>query len=411
VRAFPLRAVLLLLLALAPAAGQAGEAEVTGRLGVEGQLFTEPPVYAGQRRHSGSAVGELEFYGEWDSGALTVKPFYRYDSADFERTHFDLREASLLLLGEDWANEPWELRLGLDKVFWGVTESVHLVDIVNQTDLVEALDGEDKLGQPMIFLSAPREFGVFDLFVLPYFRERTFPGKRGRLRFSLPIDDALSRYESGAKRQHVDFAARYSHTLDVLDFGFSYFHGTSRDPGFIPVRNRDLDLVLAPFYPVIDQGSVDAQVTTGPWLLKLEALYRAGQTDRTGRPADYLASAAGFEYTFFEIFETPADLGLLAEWLYDSRSGNALSDFEDDLFLAFRLAANDTQDSQLLAGVIQDLSSESQSFRVEASRRIGDSFTLNLEGSFFVAPQANDFLAALADDDFIQLELDYHFGL
>jgi hypothetical protein len=399
------------LLALAPAVGRAAEVELTGRLGVEGRLFPEAPMHGRQRHHSGSAVGELEFYGEWDFGAITVKPFYRHDFADFERTHFDLREASLLLLGDDWAGEPWELHLGIDKVFWGVTESVHLVDIINQTDLVEGLDGEDKFGQPMVLLSLPREFGTIDLFVLPYFRERSFPGKRGRLRFSIPTDDALSSYESGAKQHHVDFAARYSHTIDILDFGLSYFRGTSRDPGFLLVRNRDLDLVLAPFYSQIDQGGIDAQLTTGPWLLKLEALYRTGQTDLTNRPTDYFASASGFEYTFFGVFGTGMDFGLLSEWLYDSRGGNALTDFENDLFVAFRLAANDTPDSQLLAGVIQDTSSESRSFRVEASRRIGDSFTLNVEGSFFVAPQPNSFLAALADDDYIQLELDYHFGL
>ena len=81
-----------------------------------------------------------------------------------------------------------ELRVGLRKVFWGVTESQHLVDIINQTDLVESLDGEEKLGQPMINYALINDWGTLDLYLLPYFRERTFSGINGRLRSSLYVD-------------------------------------------------------------------------------------------------------------------------------------------------------------------------------------------------------------------------------
>ena len=67
--------------------------------------------------------------------------------------NFDIRELNYLLFGETW-----EVRLGVDKVFWGTTEFVHLVDIVNQTDLVEDVDGEDKLGQPTVNLSVPSDW-------------------------------------------------------------------------------------------------------------------------------------------------------------------------------------------------------------------------------------------------------------
>jgi len=54
--------------------------------------------------------------------------------------------------------------------FWGVTEFQHLVDIINQTDLVENIDTEDKLGQPMINLALINDWGTVDLFIMPYFR-------------------------------------------------------------------------------------------------------------------------------------------------------------------------------------------------------------------------------------------------
>ena len=73
------------------------------------------------------------------------------------------------------------------------------MDIINQTDQVDQVDGEEKLGQPMINLSLVRDWGIVDLFVLPGFRERTYAGEEGRPRTPLPVsDDAV--YESPRRR-------------------------------------------------------------------------------------------------------------------------------------------------------------------------------------------------------------------
>ena len=117
-------------------------------------------------------------------GGLPLSPFFRYDNADSRRTHADLREAYFLLFGEI-GNGEWELRVGIDQVFWGVTESQHLVDIVNQIDLVEHPNGETKLGQPMVNITYSSDWGIVEFFVLPYHRARTFPGSSGRLRLPL----------------------------------------------------------------------------------------------------------------------------------------------------------------------------------------------------------------------------------
>jgi hypothetical protein len=83
-------------------------------------------------------------------------------------------------------------------VFWGVTESSHLVDIINQSDFVENIDTEDKLGQPMVSLRWLPEWGTLDLFLMPLHRERTFQGLAGRPRLPLPIDQDNPVYESSA---------------------------------------------------------------------------------------------------------------------------------------------------------------------------------------------------------------------
>ena len=86
----------------------------------------------------------------------------------------------------------------MDRVFWGVTESQHLVDIINQTDLVEHPNKESKLGQPMAHLTFSAEWGILEFFALTYHRARTYPGRHGRLRSAIPIDEEHVSYESAA---------------------------------------------------------------------------------------------------------------------------------------------------------------------------------------------------------------------
>jgi len=392
-------------LAAAAAPAHGVEQDLSGSFAVQGRLFPEPPAHGGQDRHDASVSGELEYVLEWDSGdRITLKPFFRYDFMDGERSHADLREAAWLTFGEGW-----ELRLGVDKVFWGVTESVHLVDIVNQTDLIESIDFEDKLGQPMIYLSLPGEWGVVDLFLLPYFRPRTFPGRDGRLRLEPPVDAGRPRFESGLKRFHPDLAARFSHTVGPLDLGLAYFRGTGREPSFLLGVDDSLAPILLPFYPQIDQVSFDGQVTLGQWLLKMEALYRWGQPDLTFRENGYFASVAGFEYTLFDVLGTGADLGLLMEHLYDDRGRLALMPFENDLFAGLRLAFNDVDDTALLAGVVQDLGGPARNFFLEASRRLAEGWTLAIEARFFTETPRDDFIFPFRRDDFVQIDLTFHF--
>lgn len=141
--------------------------EFSGFVSAEGWIFSNDAISPEQRRNNISLAIQPEFYYKWNnSSSFTFTPFARIDWADSRRTHFDICELNYL-----WVKDNFELTIGIDKVFWGVTEFVHLVDIVNQTDFVESIDGEEKLGQPMVHLSVPRNWGIIDFFVLPYLRE------------------------------------------------------------------------------------------------------------------------------------------------------------------------------------------------------------------------------------------------
>lgn len=374
--------------------------EWSGNISLEARLFPSAPVDPRQHGNNLSLAFEPEYYSDWDAGrqSLTFKPFVRLDQHDEERSHADLRELMWIR-----AAERWELRAGVGKVFWGVTEVQHLVDIINQTDLVENIDGEDKLGQPMLNLAWIFAPGTLDLFVLPRFRERTFPGVEGRLRTQPRVDTDQAVYQSPDRENHVDYAARWSQTLGDWDIGLALFSGTSRDPRLLPGLDSGGAAVLVPHYDLIRQWSLDLQATLGAWLWKLEALHRSGSG-----PA-YFAASGGFEYTLYGIFESAADLGILMEYMYDERGRSAPVFFQDDLFIGGRLTLNDEQSSELLGGIILDRDNDSHALNLEASRRFGDNWKLAIEArSYGNAPPA-DPAYALRKDDYLQFELFWYF--
>ena len=373
--------------------------EFSGRIAAEGSVFFQDAQSSEQERDSVSVVLEPEYYHEWASGSSVVLvPFARVDSADPERSHVDIRELNVLLLAD-----PFELRLGVGKVFWGATEFVHLVDIINQTDLVESIDGEEKLGQPMLQLSVPRRWGVVDAFVLPYFRERTYPGRRGRLRSEPAVDTDNPTYESSAEEYHTDFALRYSHTIGDMDFGVYHFVGTGREPTLVPTADGNGATVLVPFYEQINQTGFDLQWVLGRWLVKLESLYRTGQAESV------FAVTGGFEYTFVGVLGSGADVGLIGEYAYDDRGDTATTPYQNDVMAALRVSLNDAAGSTLLAGLISDAETSASIAIVEASRRIGSRCKLSLETRMFSNLSRDDPAYSLRDDDFFQLELTYYF--
>jgi hypothetical protein len=58
---------------------------------------------------------------------------------------------------------------------------------------------------------------------------------------------------------------------------------------------------------------------------------------------------------------------------------------------------------------MQDIDTDARFLFLEASRRLGDQWTLELELRTFLDQPQTDFLFALRDDDLVQLVLQYHF--
>lgn len=383
-------------------------ADWSGNITLQDRYFIDDALDSRQHDQYLSLSAEPEYFirlGE--DRSFTFTPFARLDQYDDERSHADIHELNYQQVFSDW-----ELRVGISKVFWGVTESQHLVDVINQTDQVENIDNEDKLGQPMIRASFTRDWGFFDVFVLPYFRERSFQGIEGRPRTLLPVDTDQALYESSREEQHIDYALRMFSYLGDLEMGISWFTGTSREPLFLG-GTKGTQSVLIPYYPLMSQVSIDAQYTTEAWLWKLEMIYRDWQAIDINsfliRDENYVAATAGFEYTFVGFLQSDADLGLVMEYLYDERDKLATTPFQNDIMLGWRLAMNDAASSEALLGAIYDLDTHEVLASLEASRRYGDSLKASLEARLFNNIDSLSPLSSIRQDSLIQLELAWYF--
>lgn len=388
-------------LSAAPATHAEIPGELSGYAAFEPRLFWEDPAASGQRGDfDASFVLQPEYYLDWADGdqSLTFVPFVRWDQQDNERTHWDVRELFWLGVWEDW-----EVSAGVRKVFWGVTESQHLVDVINQTDLVENTDTEDKLGQPMVKIGWTQDAGTIELYLMPFFRERTFAGRKGRLRPIPQVDQDHPVYESPAGDMHFDWALRYSHVIGMFDVGVSHFMGTSREPRLVPGVDSQGGPAFIPHYDVINQTGVDLQMTSGDWLWKFEGI------NREGLGHSYRAFVGGFEYTYVGVGQSAADLGWLLEYHFDERGDKATSPLDNDIFTGGRLTLNDVQDTQLLAGTTVDLETQATFVNVEGSRRLTDNWKMSLEARLLTNVPPKDPLVAFSQDDYAQLELAYYF--
>lgn len=385
--------------AAAAASLTAAAGEWSGNVALEARLFNNDANVAAQPDASLSLAIEPEYYHDWDDGnqRVVVAPFLRVDQYDDERSHADLRELY-------WRRsfDAMEVYVGLRKVFWGVTESQHLVDIINQTDFVENLDGEDKLGQPMVALRLLPDWGTIDLFLLPIFRERSFAGAAGRPRLPVLVDEGAAVFESSRDNEHIDFALRYSHFIGDWDVGLAHYSGTSREPRLVATPDPRQGVVLVPHYDLLEQTSLDVQATKGAWLLKTELISRDNFDGRS------TAFAGGIEYSLYGLFGGDIDLGIIVEYLFDDQP-EIRSGTRNDFALGGRLALNDVQDTQLLAFSVVDADSQAYFSSIEGSRRFGQSWRLSLEGRFFSNPDPGDLFFLLRDDDYLQFTLEKFF--
>jgi hypothetical protein len=370
--------------------------EYNAELKSETRIFRESGLGSEQKRSDSAAIMKLELYHDLENGLdrFAFTPFLRAQMNDSKRSHFDIRELYWERVGNDW-----EIKFGIGQEYWGVTEFVHLVNVINQVDSLESVDEEERLGEFMLKYTRLSEVGQFDFFILPGFRPRAFPGIKGRQRTPFVLDSNDSSYESNHEERKIETAFRYSQTFDNIDLGLSLFHGIQRDT---QVKYNTLKNKMVPYYAVTTQFGSDIQIVIEDWLLKTEIMTRRIDSNF------HKAITGGFEYSMIGIFDSGIDLGLIVEGSWQNKR-DRYSFFSDEIMFGHRLAFNNELSSDLLFGVIYDIYHHSSLLSIEASSRINNSLKINLEGRIYQRITNNDPLKVFENEDHINLAVTWYF--
>lgn len=399
----------LVLLSLIFVSPQPRAQEIDGWIGIEQRFFPQGGLVEDQPSSTSVPLLGVKYYNSWDEGEqeLIVDALYRKDSSDSNRDDVELRDFYWSFLGEEM-----QLNVGYRKVFWGVTEFTNPVDIINQTDLIDDPLGNEKLGQPMLNLTTVNRLGTFSFFLMPRFRDRVMSGRDARFRSELLVDTNHAVFEKSDGRDHLDYAVRGSSYIDSVDFSLSYFNGTERGPELALSQNDKDEQVLLPRYGQIEQFGLELQWTLDNVQFKYEGSYRKKSKEFSLlSDPNFTSYVIGLEYTFYSIFDTRADLGVIAEYIYDSRRAQADTPFEKDVFSGIRLAFNDEQSFEIVAGVVRDLDDDSMIWTIDMNRRIQQTMTLKMRAIVMDNIAQNNLLHGIRRDSNIELEFLYFFGL
>ena len=332
---------------------------------------------------------------------FAFKPVFGIAPNNNEVPNFDVSELFVRKQYQDWQ---WQV--GMDTIFWGVAESRHLVDTVNQIVFVRNLEGESKLGELILRLDYFTENGRLSFLSLPAFRERRFAEHTDRL--SIPGQVIDSTFVGQSKHDHSSYIVRYSMVLDDWDLAAYHYDGMGREPTIIPSEDMSRGLNnsgLIAVYQHLTQWALEAQYTSDNWLGKFEAVHRDKYVS-----GDSWAYIAGLEYYFYGVFLGTKDLSVLVELLRDTdQFTQENKSFNNSTFAGLRLTWNDDAETSLLLGTMIDNNGDSITVKGNFDTRINDNLSIKIEARVFTEQERFQPLYAYKDDDFFQVTLNYFF--
>jgi len=392
------RCLMIIYASLITSTVRADSIDFSGYLGADLSYFPNTGLYPGQLgdlQYSLVLAPEINWQSDSGNTQINVLAFGRIDSSDTKRQHIDLREGYLRHEFDDFT-----ALIGVNKVFWGVAESRRLVDIINQVDQLEYTDNDARLGQPMLTISTDQDWGALSGFLMTGFRKLEFAGTKGRLRLPYPVSDSAV-FSHTSREKAKDYALRYYNSFGDFDLGLSTFNGTSREAVLKPVGGNSFQ----PNYSRITQTGLDLQYTGDSTLLKLEAITRSGDDFKR-----FEAMVAGLEYTIYQVADTDADLGFIAEYNYDNRGTNTPQTiFQKDAFVGGRWVANDSEDTSAVLGMLIDLDDGTRSFQGEFNRRLANGLSLKMQFRALGYSNATNAQDAFRRDDFLAISLKHFF--
>ncbi|WP_133408189.1 hypothetical protein [Parashewanella tropica] len=317
--------------------------------------------------------------------------FYNWNNKDEERRYMDIRKANVYFhKGEN------KFGFGIDTFFWGASESINLVNVLNQSDISESIDGKVKLGQTFISVSNQFSNGEITFIYLPKFRAINFPQRPS---YGLPISNS-NLFENNKK--DGGYAARALFYVEDYEFAFSYFKGTRRQP--ILIRSSMSPELLTPFYIQTENLLFDGVYLTENFTLKTEA--KIGKELGDG----FTAASFGIEYPSYLFSDVIDEVIFIGEYIFDDRKITAETHAQNDIFVGTKFEFGDASQSSLRMLYSYDLDYRGQYAELSYQHRFLDYFRVKAKFvKVLTASSEERRLHALVGEEFVKFSLHYAF--
>ena len=368
--------------------------EISGFLGIDTVHFTNTDFTTDEIF---SAVGEVR-----SRDAITenlnyeVRLYGNKDVSGAKEGYFDPTIAKL-----SWLEDSYQIDLGYDLVYWGVTEGINIVNIVNQRDQIRDYFLKQGLGQSMAAASYFGDDITVSAYILPKFEELNFSGTQRPWGLGLPVDDSQSTYESSREEYHTDYAARLAGVVNDLEYGLIYFNGTYRKPLYNVDTSKQY---LVPHYIQGTTLGLDAQYIMDSNIYKLEFGYFKPDSFKS-----YVSTAFGLERTLNSPLIGNGDSTFYLEYYYDSRQNDQTVSFQNDLFIAYKHSTHNAYDIETTIGGIIDTEYGSVIGTFDISGKITNEIKASLEFIYFRSTKYEDALFNSRNFDQVSLSLDWYY--
>lgn len=378
---------------------QAGDWQVDSELNFQARSFLNPNSYGSQVWNSPA----IEFKPKLSFSLSEGKHLFRttpvFRRRDRQDSHFDFKRFSYLGIFDQV-----EVSFGYDQFFWGVAESINVVNIINQLDLADDITGESRFGQSYFSFNYISEtMGSWQFLGFPNYRYRSFPGSKERFRGPFIEYNVNGGLEEPAVGSNFDYALRWSKGLDRLEWAVFYFYGVDRDPNILFIPNT---YSFETIYHKANQIGLEGQYTGDQWIFKTEVLEKDPLGDSGSK---HYLSVTGFEY-LYGLIGNQSELTFIGENIVDTRHESSPLGLFNHLFLGTRLDINNTSSSVIEAGLFFNKESQQTSLSVlEFETRLTNQWKLQSRAVGFLDPAPGTLGSLIKEDDYFELNLSYFF--
>ena len=349
------------------------------------------------------------------SSKITLNNDYFQTDANIEFIYSNAyKERRYLLLNELYISKEFDdysVSLGKKIKYWGELEGFNISDVYNQKNyLKDPFDKSAKYGSWGGELSRYFDENSLEIGLRFYEENLNFPTN------NTPYTPFLMHYDKELRLS----AKRYTPTLYVKAnfLSDSYvdsettvmlLHGYDTKRSFIPVSRT----TLSQYAYRVNKALFLSHIIYNDTIFKAEFAY----TDvlKNTEMSDYTQLSAGVEHSFYEVIGS-SDITLFAEYYrYLYRDNNKLKNvdisevYDNDIFAALRLTFNDVGNSEVKAGIVQDVQNYEQIVKATLRTRVYDSFVLKGEYLQIRSFAHNTILSRFSNSSRFTLALHYTF--